>query len=112
MCGAVLTLLIPTPVALAAFWILFYGLGLIAMQHFAPRSIVVLGWCFLLASLGSMAVATATPAAPDLNDILTASWMMAVTFGLFHIVYAVAVWALGEERTGSTLPTTTESGNV
>jgi hypothetical protein len=97
-------LLIPTPVALAAFWCLFYGLGLIAMQHFAPRSIVVLGWCFLLASLGAMTVTTATSAVPNVDDTLTASWLMALTFGLFHIVYAVAVWAMGEKETRAAEP--------
>jgi len=112
LCGGIFTLLVPTPAGLALFWILFYGLGLIAMQHFAPRSIVVLGWCFLVAGLGAMTYMAAASVTPNTADPLAACWLMALTFGLFHIVYAVAVWTLGEERAGATLPTSTESGNV
>jgi len=31
---------------------------------------------------------------------------MAATFGGYHLIYAVTVWALGEERSESALPTT------
>ena len=32
-------------------WMIFYGLGLLATDNFAPRSIAFLGWSFLLAGL-------------------------------------------------------------
>src|SRR5438105_12130464 len=39
---------------LVRIWIGFYGLALIATQHFAPRSLVLLGWAFLITSAGMM----------------------------------------------------------
>ncbi len=69
-------------------WIGFYGLALIATQHFAPRSLVVLGLSFLLAS-ALMTIFTRqldlypTPLAPNLA--------MGATFGLFHLIYALCV---------------------
>src|SRR5207244_6602047 len=40
---------------LVRVWIGFYGLALIATQHFAPRSLVFLGWAFLITA-GAMIV--------------------------------------------------------
>ena len=71
-------------------------MGLLAMQHFAPRSIVVLGWCFLLAGTGTLVFTSMFPGVLDVNDVQAASWLMAFTFGLFHVVYAMTVWAMGE----------------
>lgn len=70
-------------------WIAFYGLSLIATQHFAPRSLVLLGWAFLLTG-AAMTVAArqleyyATPLVPNLA--------MGFSFGLYHLIYAVCVW--------------------
>ena len=70
-------------------WIGFYGLALIATQHFAPRSLVFLGWAFLITA-AAMIVASrqleyyATPLVPNLA--------MGVTFGLYHLIYAACVW--------------------
>lgn len=74
---------------LVRMWIGFYGLALIATQHFAPRSLVILGWAFLLTST-VMIVASrqleyyATPLVPNLA--------MGATFGLYHLIYAACVW--------------------
>jgi hypothetical protein len=74
---------------LVRIWIAFYGLSLIATQHFAPRSLVLLGWGFLLTGAG-MTVATrqleyyATPLVPNVA--------MGFSFGLYHLVYAMCVW--------------------
>jgi hypothetical protein len=115
LCAGFLTFTLGSiPEVEAVVWMLFYGLGLLAMQHFAPRSIIVLGWTFLLAA------AVCGFAIPPLcgvwgtgvDDALLASGYMAMTFGLFHIVYAIAVWARGEERADTPLSTPTESGNV
>ncbi len=100
LCAGFFTMVVPSPIPLAAVWILFYGLGLLAMQHFAPRSIVVLGWAFVLSFA---AIWFAIPRWPqdlwmgDGDDALFASLLMALTFGLFHMVYAVAVWVRGGE---------------
>ncbi|MES2572571.1 MAG: hypothetical protein V4710_21285, partial [Verrucomicrobiota bacterium] len=53
LCGAAITLYNHrSPTTLPEAWILFYGLGLLAMSHFAPRSIAWLGWAFVLAGIG------------------------------------------------------------
>lgn len=74
---------------LVRIWIGFYGLALIATQHFAPRSLVLLGWAFLLTA-AAMTVASrqleyySTPLVPNLA--------MGFTFGLYHLIYAACVW--------------------
>jgi hypothetical protein len=74
---------------LVRVWIGFYGLALIATQHFAPRSLVFLGWAFLTTA-AAMTVASrqleyyATPLVPNLA--------MGATFGLYHLIYAACVW--------------------
>jgi hypothetical protein len=106
LCAGFFTILCQIPVLLASAWILFYGLGLLAMQHFAPRSIVVLGWMFVAAAgiVPSLAMWALPEWAAEMDRAVMASWMMALTFGLFHIVYAVAVWAMGEKETRAAEP--------
>jgi hypothetical protein len=70
-------------------WVGFYGLSLIATQHFAPRSLVYLGWAFLLTAAGMTIFSRQleyydTPLVPNLA--------MGATFGLFHLIYTVCVW--------------------
>lgn len=112
LCAGAVTLLLGDPMMRAMCWILFYGLGLLAVQHFAPRSLVVLGWTFLvtmLALAGYLAMAGwPTPSFTTLQ----ASWLMAATFGGFHLAYAAAVWALGEERTDAPAVAPNEAENV
>jgi MFS family permease len=70
-------------------WIGFYGLALVATQHFAPRSLVYLGWAFLLTAV-VMTIASrqleyyATPLVPNVA--------MGATFGVYHLIYAACVW--------------------
>ncbi len=80
---------------LVRVWIGFYGLALIVTQHFAPRSLVILGWAFLLTAV-VMTIGTrqleyyATPLVPNLA--------MGFTFGLYHLIYAVCVWRSAPAR--------------
>jgi hypothetical protein len=75
------------------WWISFYGLALLAMSHFAPRSIARLGWAFLLAgavAVGGMldiALGSRLPYFIDAPCLL-----MAATFGFFHLIYAACTW--------------------
>ena len=74
---------------LVAVWIAFYGLSLLATALFAPRSLVFLGWAFLLSGL----VLIFWP--KSLGDDprgLYPNLAMGATFGLYHLVYAVCVW--------------------
>jgi hypothetical protein len=78
-------------VLLVPFWISLYGLGLLGTSHFAPRSLVWLGWAFLFAGIGCIAYTAAMSggSAPLINF---AQGSMALTFGLFHLVYAACTW--------------------
>jgi hypothetical protein len=72
-------------------WMLLYGLGLLGTQHFAPRSIVLLGWAFLAAGLLAMTglhfLTTSVASLPAFGNLA-----MGLTFGGFHLIYAVCVW--------------------
>jgi len=77
-------------ISLPIIWTLFYGLGLLATGNFAPRSLVLLGWAFLLSGL---------LAAIYIMSGLGGAWLayfgtffMAATFGLYHLIYALCVW--------------------
>jgi len=111
--AAVLTLLIHSPIHLALVWITFYGIGLLATQHFAPRSLVVLGVTFFLTGCGLLLTwkHLFMPNPHVEPSALVVSGIMAATFGGFHLAYAAAVWALGEEREES-VPSTTGTENV
>ena len=77
-------------------WMVFYGLALLGTQHFAPRSIVIMGWAFLISALLLITLlptlffflAGKTPSDP--YEWL-ASALMASSFGGFHLIYSVAV---------------------
>jgi hypothetical protein len=74
---------------LVSVWVAFYGLGLLATSLFAPRSLALLGWAFLL-------TAVATPVLGDAIDRLTddvPDTIMGLTFGLYHLIYAFATWS-------------------
>jgi hypothetical protein len=73
---------------LVTVWAAFYGLSLLSTALFAPRSLSLLGWAFLLTAL-------ATPVLGDAIDNLTndvPDTIMGVSFGLYHLIYAVATW--------------------
>ena len=73
---------------LVAAWIAFYGLALLSTGLFAPRSLVCLGWAFLLTALALPALRNAVGDLPaNLPNIA-----MGITFGLYHLIYAVCAW--------------------
>ena len=41
---------------ISVIWAICYGLGLLATSHFAPRSLMLLGWAFLLAGIAGILV--------------------------------------------------------
>lgn len=98
--AGVLTITLHRPIELAVAWITLYGLGLLGTQHFAPRSLVALGAVFLVA--GGVLLCTwkhLFMPNPHLEpSALVVSGIMAATFGGFHLVYAVAVGLLDEDR--------------
>ena len=112
--AALLTpLLFHHPIHLALLWITLYGIGLLATQHFAPRSLVILGLTFFLTGCALLATwkHLFMPNPHIEPSALIVSGIMAATFGGFHLAYAAAVWALGEERE-EPVPATTGTENV
>ena len=82
---------------IVAYWILFYGLALLATGSFSPRSMQALGagfFCF--------GILTFLPTVRDIGgrQFPVAVTFMATSFGLLHLVYAAAVWI--QDRRDST----------
>jgi hypothetical protein len=106
--AAILSFMIHRPIHLALLWTAFYGMGLLATQQFAPRSLIVLGITFFLTGCALLVSWKALFMPPGHGEpsALVVSGIMAATFGGYHLVYAAAVWALGEDRDEPAPPTT------
>jgi hypothetical protein len=74
---------------LVVIWVVFYGLALLSTALFAPRSLTILGWAFLLTGVSVPVVANAVEGLPD--DVPNV--VMGLTFGLYHLVYAACTWS-------------------
>jgi len=74
-------------------WVVCYGLALLATASFSPRSLVRLGWVFIVLGL---TLFWAWAANGDIrmlpSDDGPAALIMGLTFGLCHIGYAMAVF--------------------
>jgi hypothetical protein len=79
---------------LGIIWTACYGLGLLATSHFAPRSLTLLGWAFLLSSIIGTVYLSLGGDNDDFGDrsALPCAAFMALTFGLFHLIYAACAW--------------------
>jgi hypothetical protein len=80
-------------VMIASLWVMLYGVSLLAMGHFAPHSLRILGWCFfstgavLLTAFGGV-----LNVGSEFRQIFLAHCIMGGTFGLFHLIYAGCTW--------------------
>jgi hypothetical protein len=74
---------------------------LLATQHFAPRSIALLGWAFLAAGLFSIIAFSYPHQADTLTLLRTGNLAMGATFGLFHLIYAFCTWPRKASAGGS-----------
>lgn len=91
-----------TEMQLVVIWIVFYGLALLSTALFAPRSLIILGWAVLLTGISVPAVANLTEGfSREATNIV-----MGLTFGLYHLIYALATWA--SSRGGAAAGLTTE----
>ena len=81
---------------LAVVWIAFYGLILLSISLFAPRSLSLLGWIFLLTSL---AVPLFIQTMEERFSFDIPNFLMGLTFGVYHLVYSALNWP---RRSGST----------
>lgn len=75
----------------ASMWILHYGLALLAIREFAPRSMAWLGIAFLITGIASFSGLTFYQTAKPLLASLGPSGLMALTFGGFHLLYGAAI---------------------
>jgi hypothetical protein len=77
-----------TELDLVVVWIAFYGLMLLATATFATRSVVLLGWAFLITAVG-------VPLLEEKLDLWIGdmpSLLMGLTFGVYHCIYALFNW--------------------
>ena len=83
-------------VAASCMWIIHYGLALLAIREFAPKSMVWLGWAFVVFGLLSLAT-VANIVELDRAWLLrvNASRLMAFAFGGFHLVYGGLIVTTG-----------------
>lgn len=75
----------------ASFWILHYGLALLAIREFAPKSMAWLGIAFLATGIGAFAACTFIQSMNPFLNRLGPSGLMAATFGGFHLLYGAAI---------------------
>lgn len=93
MVGIGLIVFLNQLVMAALIWTLCYGLALLATASFSPRSLVRLGWAFVITGLVLfLAWAANSDVRMLASDEAPASLIMGITFGLLHVVYAVAVF--------------------
>lgn len=91
----------------AAYWILFYGLALLATGSFSPRSMQALGAGFF-----AFGVLTFLPSVREWHGThYPKEWQypaavlhMAFSFGVLHIIYAAAVWIESRRSSSSNPP--------
>ena len=75
----------------ACFWIIHYGLALLAIREFAPKSMVWLGLAFLATGLVGLSASTFVQSMNPFLVRIGPSGLMAVTFGGFHLLYGAAI---------------------
>jgi hypothetical protein len=81
----------------ACLWILHYGLALLAIREFAPKSMVWLGWAFVIFGVGALAgVSGVVDLFADWTRRLNGSRLMAIAFGGFHLIYGCLIVTTGK----------------
>ena len=86
-------------VAAACMWIVHYGLALLAIREFAPKSMVWLGWAFVAFGVCSLATVTnVIHLDRQWTMYLNASRLMAMAFGGFHLIYGALIVTTGQRQ--------------
>lgn len=96
----------------ASVWVICYGLALLATRSLAPKSMIWLGWAFLLAGIAAFLFAWSDGAnplptagegwTPDHMEspMLEANLIMGICFGVFHLLYGLIVMRTDGGRDG------------
>ena len=72
----------------ACLWILHYGLALLAIREFAPKSMTWLGWAFVVFGVSTLAgFSNVVKIFSQWMVGVNGSHLMAIAFGGFHIIY-------------------------
>ena len=78
--------------AAASMWIIHYGLALLAIREFAPRSMVFLGWSFVAFGLIALSIVAQVIDLPgEWTHHINPSRLMALAFGGFHLIYGALI---------------------
>jgi hypothetical protein len=78
--------------AAASMWIIHYGLALLAIREFAPRSMVFLGWSFVAFGLVALSIVAQVIDLPgQWSQHINPSRLMALAFGGFHLIYGALI---------------------
>jgi hypothetical protein len=86
-----------TFIMLPMVWMICYGLALLSAAQFSPQAIPRLGWAFLIGGLCSAGVIFGP--FDEKSMVLTSPHLlMAITFGGFHLLYAVCTWTTQEKE--------------
>ena len=86
-------------VVAACMWIIHYGLALLAIREFAPKSMVWLGWVFVIFGLVSLAtLADIVHLEQEWMVRVNASRLMAISFGGFHLIYGALIVTTGRRE--------------
>ena len=88
------------PLVVTLAWISCYGLALLATMNFAPRSLSVLGWTFVVTAVFWLLVISApnVPFGPAVYRAEGATFAMGLTFSAYHLLYAVTTWSRERPR--------------
>ncbi len=84
----------------ACFWIIHYGLALLAIREFAPKSMIWLGLAFLVTGLIALSASTFVQSMNPFLVRIGPSGLMAATFGGFHLLYGAAIVTTTTRRDG------------
>lgn len=77
----------------ALIWILCYGLALLSTASFAPKSVIRLGCGFLIGGISlTILWFFSNGSIAGMRSVALASLFLGLTFGLFHVLYSVAVF--------------------
>jgi hypothetical protein len=91
-----ITLTSGLPLFPALFWVVFYGLALLSMRHFAPPGLSALGWAFLFTGIAAFIYLMNETIMPEFDlptpTNLYPAALMGATFGCYHLIYAACCW--------------------
>jgi hypothetical protein len=82
----------PIPREMAAcFWITHYGIALLSIREFTPKSMVWLGWAFVIFGIAVFYMLFTFDSREVFQFKLNGSRLMAIAFGGFHMIYGALI---------------------